>query len=235
LLGLVGSLRPVLHERERQSGEPWGHFARWISEIVADYWAVARLGVAATLGMIGVLCLPRAFVFKVSSADPHPPPWLRVKLGCAVGHALYPDPQWQDLSALWDALYPPSRASDGSSSEGLSRGFAEDLPELVELLLEHRPASLDGRSLAEATQRRAASASALRQKLGASPSIQFALSRLPPSIACAAVGQARADGQLGPEKEAELVDGLLTQWALERSFDFHAGARPRAELSGLAP
>ena len=46
------------------------------------------------MGLMGVVSLPRAFVFRIDLADPHPTPWLRVKLSAAMGQALYPHPQW---------------------------------------------------------------------------------------------------------------------------------------------
>ena len=81
---------------------------RWISEIVADFWSVARVGIASTHGLIGVVSLPRPFVFRLNVDDPHPMPWIRVKLSAAIGEALYPHPQWRRLSALWESFYPPA-------------------------------------------------------------------------------------------------------------------------------
>ena len=89
------SLRPVL--RGLRKGSPsdaaaWDLWERWISEIVADFWSVARVGVASTMGLMGVVSLPRAFVFRINPDDPHPAPWIRVKLSAAIGKALYPQP-----------------------------------------------------------------------------------------------------------------------------------------------
>ncbi len=50
----------------------WSVWRKWISEIVADFWSVARLGVTATSGLIGVVSLPAAFVFRIDADDPHP-------------------------------------------------------------------------------------------------------------------------------------------------------------------
>ncbi|MGX9726189.1 MAG: hypothetical protein ACTFAK_02345 [Candidatus Electronema sp. VV] len=102
LLGLIPSLRPVLHEQGKRSGDvqTWQLFDRWISEILADFWSVARVGVVSTLGLIGVVSLPRLFVFRLNLDDPHPMPWLRVKLSCAIGDALYPHPQWRSIAAI---------------------------------------------------------------------------------------------------------------------------------------
>src|SRR5438552_12829189 len=63
LLGLVESLRPNLHEMQRTAPVPerpaWRLWERWISEIVADFWAIAKVGITSTLGLIGTVSLPR--------------------------------------------------------------------------------------------------------------------------------------------------------------------------------
>src|SRR5215472_398570 len=107
LLGLVPSLRPVLRAMQQQSADPlvWRLWERWISEIVSDFWSIARLGVASTLGLVGVVSLPRPFVFRLNLDDPHPVPWIRVKLSCAIGDELYPHSQWQRLAELWGSYY----------------------------------------------------------------------------------------------------------------------------------
>src|SRR5215213_3011876 len=65
LLDLVNVLRPALRARAAQAGrlaEAWKLWERWISEIVADFWSVGRVGVSSTAGLLGVVSLPRAFV-----------------------------------------------------------------------------------------------------------------------------------------------------------------------------
>src|SRR5262245_20128195 len=110
LLGVIESLRPVLRTRgqgeEGQEQEAWRYWERWISEIFADFWSVARIGVTSTMGLIGVMSLPRVFVFRLNPEDPHPIPWVRVKLSCAIGRALYPHPQWSAVEQLWESFYP---------------------------------------------------------------------------------------------------------------------------------
>jgi hypothetical protein len=41
----------------------------------------------------------------------------------------------------------------------------------------------------------------------------------PPTLAFAAIGQARADGRMTPEREGELVARLLRHWALRTTVD----------------
>ena len=127
LLDLVNSLRSVLRRLQRSAGaarRAWQLWERWISEIVADFWSVARVGIASTLGLIGVVSLPRAFVFRLNVDDPHPMPWIRVKLSAAIGDALYPHPQWQRLSATWESFYPPD--GRGAGHAGAAAGAAGD-------------------------------------------------------------------------------------------------------------
>jgi hypothetical protein len=148
LLDLVPSLRAVLQGLQRD-GDPnrdlWKMWERWISEIVADFWSVARIGITATLGLIGVVSLPRAFVFRIDLNDPHPTPWLRVKLSTAIGNTLYPHPQWARMAALWEELYP----REGLDPERLALfGRLEaHMPTFVALLASHRPVKLGGRTL----------------------------------------------------------------------------------------
>jgi hypothetical protein len=220
LLDLVESLRPTL--RGLQVGASamrmvWQLWERWISEIVADFWSIARVGIASTLGLIGVVSLPRAFVFRLNVNDPHPIPWIRVKLSAAIGEALYPHPQWRRLSATWEALYPPS----GLVHETLAllEALQTSMPAFVALLINHRPRALRGRSLIEVMEtpsRQPARLSALYQQWNSQPSEMY---RASPTLVFAVIGQARADQRITPEDESRLFCKLLTFWALRATVN----------------
>jgi hypothetical protein len=45
---------------------------------------------------------------------------------------------------------------------------------------------------------------------------------VPPTLVFAALGQARATGQLTPESESRVVGNLLTHWALRSTLDIAA-------------
>ena len=94
LLDLVPSLRSALRRvgRRADNKDVWNVFDRWISEIVADFWAMARLGIGATHGLMAVVSLPRTFMFRVKANDPHPSPWIRVKLELCHGPGPLPRP-----------------------------------------------------------------------------------------------------------------------------------------------
>jgi hypothetical protein len=219
LLDLVNSLRPVLQGLQRGGAdeEAWRLWERWISEIVADFWSVARVGVTSTLGLIGVVSLPRPFVFRLNPDDPHPAPWIRVKLSCAIGQALYPHPQWARLAALWESYYPlvdldPARLQ-------LFAQLQTSMPGLVALLVNHRPKTLRGHTLVEVLDVPARQPARLKGLYHAWCRTPEAMYDAPPSLVFAVIGQARADGQVSPEEESQLLAKLLTHWALVSTLD----------------
>jgi hypothetical protein len=232
LLDLINSLRPILKQKQLSSRTPgaWVLWERWISEIVADFWSVAKLGISSTNGLMAVVSLPRAFVFRISLDDPHPFPWIRVKLSCAMGAALYPHPQWQRFSELWEAFYP--RAGLDRDKLAVIQSLEREMPEFVELLTRHRPARLRGSSLAEAVtsaDRRPERLAAYWNAWQAEPD---RMRRAPPALTMAVLGQARANGKVTPALESRTLGYLLTWWALARTLrDTAACAARPPEIS----
>lgn len=221
LLDLAQSLRPQLRAMQGQAGEdreqdPWYWWETWISEIVADFWAITRVGVASTLGLIAVLSLPRLFVLRLNGTDPHPVPWLRVQLSCAIGNALYPHPQWQRLAQLWESYYPlyglpPARVA-------LYRRLLRSMPQFVRLLLAHRIPALNGHTLPQlcaVQERQPRQLARLFMRWQSNPHEMYAAV---PSLVFAVFGQARVDGRLTPEAESDVLGKLLTHWALQNSL-----------------
>ncbi len=218
LLGLVPSLRPVLEAHRKTNGanaSAWTLWSQWISEVLADFWSVAKVGVASTLGLMGVVGLPRTFMFRYTVTDPHPAPYSRVRLSCAMGNALYPHPQWRTLSQLWESFYPLEGLDERRKK--IIGGLEASMPEFVNLLVNHRPKSLDGKSLAEAMaieERQPSRLAVFFRSVRENHSV--ALRRSPPCFAFAAIGQARMDGAIDPWEECALIAKLLEFWALQR-------------------
>ncbi len=224
LLDLTQSLRLQLRGLQTDVPgkiDPWHWWEKWISEIVADFWAVSRVGIASTLGLIGVLSMPKPLVMRLSGDDPHPVPWLRVKLSCAIGDALYPHPQWQRLARLWQAYYPLT----GLASEHLQmlQTMERCIPDFVRVLIQHRPAALRGHSLPElfqVNQRQPEQLLDWYRRWQAHPATMYEAA---PALVFAVFGQARITGMLSPEQESDVLAKLLTHWALKNASRTSAG------------
>jgi len=249
LLDLVASLREDLRRapEPEQDADPraWALLASWISEIVADLWAVAKLGVTATTGLMSVVSLPAAFVFRIVPEDPHPTPYVRVKLSAAMGRALYPHEQWGRLEELWQSYYEVARAP--AEARQLFAAIEAAVPAFVERLLDHRPKALRGRSLGEVLPASDRAPDRLGTLFGAWRGRAALLRRAPPTLAFAVLGQARADGALTPEREGDLIAELLRHWAWRSTVDVNevcaaarrptpaAAARPREGTLAALP
>jgi hypothetical protein len=232
----MDSLRPALREK-RPAGGPqrltWLLWERWLSEILADFWSVARVGITAPLGLMSVLSLPRAFVFRVSLDDPHPIPWIRLKLSCAMGDALYPHPQWARLAAIWEAANPLD-GLDRMRGQ-LLRSQEAGIRDFVSLLVHHRPEHLRGKSLGEAlslADRQPENLQATYHRWRRMPVEK--MSRSAPCLAFAMIGQARVDGVLSPATESRLLIDLLTRWAVRGTLDASFLCARPAKQPGLA-
>lgn len=217
LLGLIDSLR--IDIRLAQAGSrykaAWDLYYRWISEIVADFWAMAHLGISATLGLMNVVSLPRYFMFRIKLDDPHPFPWIRVKLSLAVGRALYPHAQWDQFETLWQRMYPTEKL-DGISRQVIAELIAA-MPEFVQVMLNHRSEPLRGNRLADIFPYRNRQPARLQQLYQSWRFEPEQMSVAPPSLVFAVIGQAHADTNISARDENKVLSRWLTRWAFLRS------------------
>jgi len=219
MLDLVTSLKVILKGLQRTGGAmriAWTLWERWISEIVADLWSVAMVGISSSLGLMGVVSLPRSFVFRVALNDPHPVPWIRVKLSCAMGRALYPDPQWDSAARVWEAFYP----TDGLEPAGrrLLTILESTIPSFVDILVNHRPKLLRGNSLKEALPVNERQPAKLRRLWQVWRKDAVQMRRARPALVFAVLGQAKVDGLLEADRESRMVGEFLNHWALARGL-----------------
>jgi hypothetical protein len=232
LLGLVESLRAdIAQARGRDPHGAWTVWDKWISEIVADCWSVGKLGLTSTIGLLAVVSLPPYFVFRPSGDDPHPVPYLRVLISAAIGDSIYSDPQWASMRATWKQLYPTDQLTERRQAE-LARVEAA-IPDLVDLLLHHRPPSLRGKRLGDIWPRRERHPARLLRLHHHWRGELAVMARQPPSLALAVVGQAKAAGLITPERESRLVSALLQAWAVRSSLD--VAERPHHPPTHVVP
>jgi hypothetical protein len=192
------------------------------------------VGVASTLGLIGVVTLPRPFIFRINVDDPHPTPWIRVKLSCAIGDGLYPHPQWKRIADLWESYYPLVDL-DGERRMLMAQ-LQQTLPEFAATVIDHRPQALRGRSLREVMRVRERTPGRLAELFRAWNQTPQQMYRARPSLVFAVLGQAKADGGLSPEDESDLLAKLLTFWAMRSTLDTSAycAAIPKSKVPALA-
>lgn len=215
LLGLIPSLKPLLEQKamaEPTRQTAWKLYELWISEILSDVWSVATIGISATTGLINVVSLPSYFVFRMPDGDPHPFPWIRVKISLAFGRALYPDPQWDRLESLWEQMYPTSAIKP--AQRDLLRVLNETLPHFAQLVLNHRPTSLHGEAFREVFPIATRQPGQLRRLHRLWQQQPDAIYKARPGLVFATVGQARADSAMSPDEENRLLTQVLRQWAL---------------------
>jgi hypothetical protein len=219
LLDLVSTIRREMNKTPvaAQHRAAWSMYHLWLSEILADFWAMGHLGIGASLGLMGVVSLPRYFMFRHHPTDPHPFPWIRVKISLAFGEALFPHPQWAMLQRLWHQLHPleglsPDMRATIAALEGC-------MPQFTTLVSNHRNKNMKGKSLVNLfpiTARQPATLKNLYQDWLHQPK---KMTQSNPSLIFAVIGQARADSLIDAESENKLLSRLLRNWAWYRAED----------------
>ncbi len=220
LLDLIPSLSQALSTqalRDPKSHMAWKLFGRWISEILSDFWAIAKLGVGATSGLMAVVSLPSYFVFRMNLDDPHPTPWIRVKISIGFGKVMFPDAQWERLDRYWDQFYDLEmvRVDDRK----LLRAIEKAIPQFVRLLLKHRSKALKGKQLGAAFDQDLIQPLVLRrqfQKWKIAPKL---MKKATPTQVFAVVGQAKVDQKITPARENEILRNMLSYWARKHAFN----------------
>lgn len=216
LLDMVATLRlgmePMLASAPPEFN-PWHAWYRWISEIVADLWSVSRVGMASSLGLINVVSLPRAFVFRANTDDPHPTPWIRVLLSVEIGSRLYPDPGWRRLARLWHLSYPSNRPDIGDRHAlALSE---RHVPLFVDWLMRQRLPAAGGRDIWTVFHDPVIATEALDEHLERWRRDPVYPDRLRPCQLFALAGYARLTRGRAPVPEASHIHRSLMRWALQ--------------------
>jgi hypothetical protein len=195
--------------------DAWKHYERWISEILADLWAMGHLGISATLGLMGVVMLPKYFQFRLDLDDPHPAPYIRVKLSCAFGKALFPHPQWDRLWQTWQHFYPHTGLPEDKQT--LLQQLNEEEHAFVQLLLNFKTVTLNGRAVKDLFPAQERQPRQLQQLFKAWQQNNELIKTAAPSLVFAVLGQAKHDFVLSAEEENRLLTLQLRQWAYNRN------------------
>ena len=216
-LELTRQIRAELNQRKAsatKNQDAWRHYERWISEILADVWAMGHLGVTATTGLMGVVTLPKYFQFRLDLEDPHPAPYIRVQLSCAFGKALFPHPQWDKLSALWDTFYATGELP--ADKKQLLQQLKEEEDAFVQLVLQYQSPSLKGGSLKDIFPVNSRQPHQLQQLYRHWIKDKSNINKAPPTLVFAVLGQAKHDYELDAVTENHLLTQQLRSWAYNR-------------------
>ncbi|MEY4902495.1 MAG: hypothetical protein RLZZ292_310 [Bacteroidota bacterium] len=220
LLDLVETLRAALQQQQQATKDvglqqAWLYLNRCISEIIADFWAMGHLGIGATQGLMSVVSLPRYFMFRYKLDDPHPFPWIRVKLSIGFGKIMYPHQQWAGLEELWNGLYPIEGLS--ASHKATIQQLERIIPTFVQLVMQHKTKATRNVPLATLLPFRTRQPQQLQALYTAWQRQPEQLYLAAPSLVFAVIGQARADLRIDATTEGRLLSKILQQWAFLRS------------------
>ena len=181
-----------------------------------------------------MVSLPAPFVFRIEPEDPHPSPYIRVKLSAAIGNALYPSPHWGRLRQMWETFYDIRRLPE--PARAVYAKLEATIPAFVARLIAHQSPTLAGRTLGQALSdpdRRPARLAELFTAWQPQPQL---LADAAPTLSFAVLGQARLDGRLTPELESEVLSRLLRHWAWRATVDVaEVCAVARRKRGGVFP
>ena len=214
LLNLVASLRNAIEKKERSdtsTSTAWGLYRLWISEIIADVWAMGHLGIGATLGLMGVVSLPEYFMFRIKADDPHPFPWIRVRISLAFGKYFYPHSQWDQLLRLWHRLYPTDKLTNDQKSVLVK--LEQTMPAFVRLVAHHRNKELGDLELIDIFPLKQRQPENLQHLFSHWKSTLHEITLASPSLVFAVIAQAKADRKISERTECRLLEKMLAQWA----------------------
>jgi len=217
LLGVTHSLRLKLQEvmeEDEDRSHLWKYYERWVSEIIADYWAISHLGICATTGLMGVVTLPKYFQFRLELDDPHPAPFMRVAISCAFGKFLFPRAGWDDLWELWKGFYPYHDLPGDKVK--LIEGLLELLEDFIQLVHFHRPSGLHGKTVGSIFPIQDRQPERLRTIFNEWQKYPFLIKKASPTLVFAVMGQAKFYGEISPKKESKVLTQQLRNWAYQR-------------------
>jgi hypothetical protein len=215
LLNIIPTLQETMAAKQSRSNIGWRFLRRWISEIIPDVWALGHLGITATMGLMGVVSLPKYFQFRLDVNDPHPAPYVRVQLSCAFGKKMFASNQWDRLWELWKLFYP---------KQNLKREILFALDEIdkvvddfTSLVLSLSTKEMKGKKFIELFEHSSVTPDRLKQAYKQWQAGNLSLNTMHPTLLFAVLGQAKFDLVLNATAENQLLTKELRRWAFLRS------------------
>ena len=119
------------------------------------------------------------------------------------------------MDALWERMYPRTEAS--RATQDLMEELELTIPDFVHMVINHRPVTLRGRRLLDIFYYRERQPAQLQHLFNLWRFAPEEISKAPPALLFAVIGQARADANISSQKESQLLSQWLTHWAFKRS------------------
>ena len=213
-LGLRTALPKAFRQALERAGAPAAVgdlFALWSSEIGPDFWTFCCCGLAAAGAMREILTLPPSHIFHLSWADPHPMPYLRVRLCFDWCRQMWGSGLWDDWETEWQALYPLPMASS-EAKEFLSQGL-KYLPVISRVFLRGKFPSLNGKTIPDLFDFAPLSPVELRRRLPSQRQGKLNLRGLSPAGHLAVFRLVKEQSQLSEEQ----LDEVMKKWLLKLS------------------
>ena len=176
--------------RTPAEADAWQLWERWISEIVADVWSVGRVGIASTLGLMGVVSLPRAFVFRVNPERSAPDAVDQGETERGSRTSVLSAGGLEAVGASFGKSYYPLNGATAKQRDDLLHAAGTDDSEVGERARPPSTAALRGRSVLQALDTDELRPSRLRALLTAlEASVRNTCTGPGPIVVFAAIGQ----------------------------------------------
>ena len=147
-LGLVSSIPKALKLALELAGAPdtiRDLYATWSLEIGPDFWTFCNSGIAQSASIKEILSLPPNHVFKVSTGDPHPPPYSRVLVSFEWCRQLWGHGQWDDWEREWLLFYPLDNIEN--EHQKLLKSVRKYIPVVCKTLFNTKFRALGGKTI----------------------------------------------------------------------------------------
>jgi len=227
-LQLVAALPHALRAALNRAGAPRAVcdlYALWAFEIGPDFWGFCLCGVAQAAAMRELFAMPPMHALRLSVADPHPPPYLRVLLAFDWCRRAWGRGRWDAWEREWELLYP--LAGPGTNSRTLLRDARRFVPAVGDALFNHRFRELEGRALVDLFDLTAISPAEVRRVAEKAANGVLNLRGLTPCAQLAVFAELRHMRAMSVER----LDDLMTAW-LRRLGERRPQQKTSRQLAG---
>ncbi len=209
-LQLVAVLPKLLRAALARAGAPPAVcqlYGLWSSEIGPDFWAFGLCGMAEAAAVRELFALPAADALRISTTDPHPPPYLRALLCFDWCRRAWGRGLWDAWEREWLETYPLEEVPP--AERALLAEARRHVPAVGWALFEARLKPLGGRRLLDLLDLDAVAPARLERAVGPDAKT-LRLDGLPICAQLAAFRMLRERSAISIER----LDAMMTEWLI---------------------